>query len=166
MQEQTSASRKPPRGLQRLLWRAPIWLYKLHLGGLLGQRFLLLTHTGRKSGKPRQAVIEIDDYDPQTNSYLIASGFGRQSDWYRNIRKTPQVMIQVGNRQMAARAEPLSPEQSGEAMVTYAHKHPTAARNLAKMIGLDVDGSDESYRAAARDHVPFVRLHVLSNAEG
>jgi len=152
--------RKPPRGFQRLLWRAPIWLYKLHLGGLLGKRFLLMAHTGRKSGQPRQAVLEIDDYDAETNSYLTASGFGRKSDWYQNILKTPEVTIQVGNRKMAAVAEPLSPEASGEAMVKYAREHPKAAKNLSKMIGLDVDGSEEGYRAAAREHVPFVWLHV------
>ncbi len=155
-----SKQRKPPRGLQRLLWRAPIWLYKLGLGRLLGKRFLLLTHTGRKSGLPRQAVVEIDDYDPESNSYLVASGFGQRSDWYRNILETPEVTIQVGNTRLAARAEPLSPEQSGEAMVAYARKYPTAARNLTKLIGFEVDGSEDSYRAVARDHVPFVRLHV------
>lgn len=32
--------RRPPRGFQRLLWRAPIWLYRLGLGWLLGHRFL------------------------------------------------------------------------------------------------------------------------------
>jgi len=120
----------------------------------------LLTHTGRKTGLPRQAVVEIDDYDPQTNTYLIASGFGKKADWYQNISKTPEVTIQVGNKKMSAVAELLSPEESGEAMVQYARKHPVAARNLAKVLGLEVDGSEESYRAAARDHVPFVRLHV------
>ena len=38
---------RPPRTrLRRALFRAPIWLYRLGLGGLLGGRFLLLTHTG------------------------------------------------------------------------------------------------------------------------
>ena len=48
---------RPPRTrLRRALFRAPIWLYRLGLGGLLGGRFLLLTHTGRTSGRPRQVV--------------------------------------------------------------------------------------------------------------
>ncbi len=42
----------PPRGLARIGFRIPIILYRLGLGGLLGTRFLLLTHTGRKSGLP------------------------------------------------------------------------------------------------------------------
>ena len=37
------AGRKPPTGLERLLWRAPIWLYRLHLGWLMGERFYCCT---------------------------------------------------------------------------------------------------------------------------
>ncbi|RME81456.1 MAG: nitroreductase family deazaflavin-dependent oxidoreductase [Caldilineae bacterium] len=157
---QTKGPRRPPRGLQRWLWRAPIWLYRLGLGGLLGRRFLLLTHTGRKTGLPRQAVVEIADYDETTNTYTIASGFGRRSDWYRNLQKTPQATIQVGNRKMSVLAELLSPEESGEAMVRYARRHPAAARSLARVLGLEVDGTEEGYRRVAREHIPFVRLHV------
>jgi hypothetical protein len=52
-----------PTGLSRLLWRAPIWLYRLGLGGLLGSHFVLLNHVGRKSGQPRQTVLEVVDRD-------------------------------------------------------------------------------------------------------
>jgi len=33
-----------PRGLARLAFRLPIWLYHLRLGWLLGDRLLMLTH--------------------------------------------------------------------------------------------------------------------------
>ncbi|MBE3142614.1 MAG: hypothetical protein IMZ61_01640 [Planctomycetes bacterium] len=46
-----------PRGLLRLSLRLPILLYKAHLGWVLGDRFLMLTHTGRKSGKPYQEIL-------------------------------------------------------------------------------------------------------------
>jgi hypothetical protein len=37
----------------RLAMRAPIGLYRVGLGGLLGTRFLLLEHVGRSSGPAR-----------------------------------------------------------------------------------------------------------------
>jgi hypothetical protein len=37
--------------------RPPIWLYRLQLGWLLGERLLLLMHTGQSSGLLQQAVI-------------------------------------------------------------------------------------------------------------
>lgn len=46
-----------PHGLARLLFRLPIWLFRLHLGWLAGHCFLLLTHSGRQSGLPRQTVL-------------------------------------------------------------------------------------------------------------
>lgn len=151
-----STGRKPPSGFQRLLWRAPIWLYRVGLGGLLGGRFLLLTHTGRKSGQPRQAVVEVAGFDPTTKTYTVASGFGAKSDWYRNVCTTPSVTIQVGSHRMQATAHPLSPAESGAAMVDYAHRHPSAARSLFKVIGHQVDGSDKTYRQVAEKYIPFV----------
>ena len=37
----------------------PIYLYRLDLGRLLGHRFLLLVHRGRKSGLLRETVLEV-----------------------------------------------------------------------------------------------------------
>jgi hypothetical protein len=48
----------------------------------------------------------------------------------------------------------------GPAMVDYAHRYPSLARALAKVIGHQVDGSDETYRRIAEQHIPFVEFHV------
>ena len=157
----SQVGRKPPTGLQRLLWRVPIWLFRAGFGWLFGKRLMLLTHTGRKSGQPRQAVVEVAGFDPATNSYTVASGFGFKSDWYRNVCATPGVTIQVGNRRMQAESHPLSPAESGTAMVEYAHRNPSLARGLAKVIGHQVDGTDETYRQIAEQHIPFVEFRVL-----
>lgn len=66
----------PQTRLRRTLFRAPILLYRLGLGGLLGSRFTLLTHTGRSSGRPRQVVLEVVGRHQASGGYLVASGFG------------------------------------------------------------------------------------------
>ncbi len=156
----------PPTGWRKHLWRAPIYLYHLGLGPVMGKKFLLLNHIGRKSGKVRQAVLEIDRYDPDTDTYIVASGFGKKSDWYRNLKKTPEVTIQVGNKKLRARADLLSPEQSGEEMLRYAQHHRKAALNLISLIGLEVETPDdpEEWRTIGREHIPFVALHVRGPA--
>ncbi len=153
-----------PTGWRRYVWRAPIYLYRIGLGPLLGKRFLLLTHTGRKSGLPRQAVIEIVRYDPEEEVYYVASGFGATSDWYRNLQAHPQATIQIGNKTYPVRARFLSPEESGEEMVRYAHQHPRAALELARLIGLKIEDpeDDEEWRTMGREFVPFVALQVVS----
>lgn len=153
----TPTERKPVTGLKKFFFRAPLFLYRVGLGGLLGQRFLLLNHIGRKSGKPRQSVLEVVNYNKTTDTYTIASGFGKKSDWYLNILAHPQVEIQVGWRKLAVTAVPLSPEASGQAMVDYARRYPVAAKNLGKLIGYNVS-TEEEYRAVGRDLIPFIAL--------
>lgn len=153
----TPTERKPVTGLKKFFFRAPLFLYRVGLGGLLGQRFLLLNHIGRKSGKPRQSVLEVVNYNKTTDTYIIASGFGKKSDWYLNILAHPQVEIQVGWRELTVTAVPLSPEASGQAMVDYARRYPVAAKNLGKLIGYNVS-TEEEYRAVGRDLIPFIAL--------
>lgn len=148
----------PPTGLSRLFWRAPIWLYRLGLGGILGKRFLLLIHTGRKSGLTRQTVLEVVNYDPPTETYIVAAGFGTRSDWCQNIIKTPQAMIQVGRNQTAVTARQLLPEAAGQALVDYAQRNPQAAKGLMRLCGYRVDGSERDYYLLGRDVIPFFAL--------
>jgi deazaflavin-dependent oxidoreductase (nitroreductase family) len=148
---------QPPRGLSRLLFRAPIYLYRIGLGWLLGGRFLLLNHVGRKSGLPRQAVVEVVRHDEASDTYVIASGFGERSQWFQNLMERPQVTIQVGRRKLAVTAERLSREAAGDEMVDYARRHAGAARNLARFMGFEVDGSEGDYRALGEE-VPMLAL--------
>lgn len=151
-----AATSNPPQGFSRLMYRAPIWLYRAHLGFLLGQRFLLLSHVGRKSGKPRQAVLEVANYLPEKDTYIVASGFGFKSDWYLNLNVHPDVTIQIGRRHMAVKANLLSAEESGEQMADYYRRHPTAARNLSRLLGHEVADNEEAYRQVGEAFIPFV----------
>jgi deazaflavin-dependent oxidoreductase (nitroreductase family) len=146
---------RPPRGLSRIFFRLPILLFRIGLGWLLGEHFLLLTHTGRRTGLPRQAVLEVVRHDPATDTYFVASGWGEKSDWFRNIQKTPEVEIQVGRRRLRAVAERLPLEEAEGELLDYARRHPTAIRSLARMIGYRISGSEEEIRALAR-RIPIV----------
>ncbi|MEZ4656106.1 MAG: nitroreductase family deazaflavin-dependent oxidoreductase [Caldilineaceae bacterium] len=148
----------PPRGLLRWLLRTPIWLFRWRLGWLLGHRFLLLTHTGRKSGQPRQTVLEVVQYDKMTNTFIIASGWGEQADWLRNIQKNPDVQVQSGGQRLRATAERLTLDQAAVAVRDYANHNPIAFRKLAaRMIGQPLSDTDADYRTLAQA-APFVLL--------
>ncbi|GAB3498171.1 nitroreductase family deazaflavin-dependent oxidoreductase [Amycolatopsis cihanbeyliensis] len=147
---------QPPKGLSRLLYRLPIHLYRAGFGWLFGQRLMMLTHVGRVSGKPRNIVIEVVEHAAD-GSYLAASGFGTKADWYRNVRKRPDVTIHIGRRMIPVTAEQLSTEEGGDLMARYAARHPRAARKLCRLMGFAVDGSAEDYRTVGRE-VPFLRF--------
>lgn len=152
---------RPPKGLLHVLLRLPILLYRINLGWLLGQRFLMLTHTGRKSGKTYQTVVEVVDHDKESGTFTIASGWGEKADWYRNILKTPDVIVQVGRNQFKARAVPLSVEEAQERLFVYAQRHPVAFRELSNfMMGEHLEVSREDCLKMA-EHIPLITLHPI-----
>jgi len=149
---------QPPKGLLRLMLRLPIWLYRLQLGWLLGNRFLLLTHVGRKTGLPHQTVVEVVSHNSTKDRYVIASGWGEKSDWFRNIKKTPSVSVEVGGRSFQAHATILSVAEAEEELLDYAHKHPAAFRELAKFtIGEHLEATRQDCNKLAQS-IPLVSL--------
>ncbi|MCC6453886.1 MAG: nitroreductase family deazaflavin-dependent oxidoreductase [Caldilineaceae bacterium] len=149
----------PPSGILRWFLRAPIQLYRLGLGSVLGGRFLLLNHTGRKSGQAHQAVVEVVAHDRATDTYYIASGWGYKANWYKNLLASPTVTIQVGRRKLSVRAETLSPEAGAQILLNYRVRHPFAARELSRLIGLDIySGPPEKLDEVVRESLPMIAL--------
>ncbi|MGA7194928.1 MAG: nitroreductase family deazaflavin-dependent oxidoreductase [Anaerolineales bacterium] len=122
-----------PHGLLRFGLRVPIWLYRFHIGWLLGNRFLLLTHIGRKSGLPRQTVIEVVKHDADSDRFFVVSGWGNQSDWYQNIHKNPDVIISVGARKLQVRAEDISLPEAVDILEEYTRRYPMAFKELTRL---------------------------------
>ena len=142
----------------RWIFRFPIVLYRLHLGLILGERFLMLTHTGRKSGKRRHVIVEVVDHDEATDTFHIVSGWGEKSDWFQNIQKNSETEVDVGNRHFATLAKRLSMDEAQKHMETYARKHPFAFRQLSGiMLGEHLDPTAENLRKLA-EKIPMVAL--------
>lgn len=139
------------------MFRLPITLYRLRMGWLLGHRFVLVHHRGRRSGRWHQTVLEVVDYDRATAACTIAAGFGTASDWYRNLLQTPQTQVQIGNHQRSVTAVPLTADEGGALMARYAPRHPRLAPRLCRIMGFEVDGSDQDYREVGA-RIPFLRL--------
>lgn len=151
---------RPPRGLARLDFRLPIWLYRLGLGGLLSKRFLLLIHTGRKSGLKRQNVLEVVRYDEENETFTVAAGFGTTSDWYRNLQHNPRVQVQCGTRQWDMTATFLSPAEAAEELLDYYHRHPLALQELARVMDYRLQDDEADVRALG-ELLSMVRLRPV-----
>jgi deazaflavin-dependent oxidoreductase (nitroreductase family) len=150
---------RPPGKALRFGLRLPIWLYRLRLGGLLGNRFLMLTHIGRKSGLAHQTVIEVVRYDKEKDTYYVVSGWGEKSDWYQNIHKVPHVTIHVGGRKFQAAAEFIPLEKACRIMEEYAREHSLAFSELSGLfLGKRMKpDSDAPQRIAEK--MPMVAFH-------
>ncbi|RBQ16085.1 nitroreductase family deazaflavin-dependent oxidoreductase [Spongiactinospora rosea] len=159
------ATPAPPTGLRRLAFRLPVLLFRAGLGGLFGGRLMLLTHIGRVSGKPRQVVIEAIEHDPATGAHIGPSGYGIRSDWYRNVVRTPEVVVRLGARPRPMTAEPLSPEEGVRLMARYGSRHPRLAGRLARFMGFEVDGGPADFEEVGR-RIAFVRFVPRRPSEG
>jgi deazaflavin-dependent oxidoreductase (nitroreductase family) len=151
-------ARQKPSGFLRWALRAPIALYRLRLGWLLTGHFLMLVTTGRKTGQPRYAVIEVVRHDKASGVYIIAAGWGSKSDWYQNILKTPRVRVEVGLRRFEARAVPLPEEEARWEIEDYARRFPLPFRQLSKtLLGEAMTGTPEECARLAQI-APLVAL--------
>lgn len=150
--------RPPPRRLVRGLMRLPIWMYRLRLGWALGHRFLMLTHTGRRSGLQRRAVLEVVCHDATSGTYVVASGWGARSDWFQNILKTPRVQVDVAGRHWDGIATQLGPPEAELALRDYARRHPWAFRELAGIIFGNRFRADQVDYAGLAQALPLVVL--------
>ncbi len=103
--------------------RALTLLSKLHVvlyrvsGGRLGGRFrktapvLLLTTTGRKSGKQRTTPLL---YLEEAGQYVVVASVGgapKHPAWYLNLLGNPAATIQIGSRRLAVTATTASPQE-------------------------------------------------------
>lgn len=160
MSAQKSLVSKPPSGALRLLMRLPVAFYRLRLGWLLGQRFVLLEHIGRKSGQARKTVVEIIGHDRASDTYYIASGWGKRANWYQNLLATPAITIQVGRRRLNVRAETLTPEEGAHILLDYRQKHPLATRELSRVLtGANLaKASPEELARVVQASLPIVAL--------
>ncbi len=93
----------PPSDAITQLLDLPLYWYRLGWGPVLNWLpLLILTTKGRDSGGARHAVVE---YRRHGSKYYIVSGWGDNTDWYRNIEVHPQVTIQHGAHIYSARAQ-------------------------------------------------------------
>jgi deazaflavin-dependent oxidoreductase (nitroreductase family) len=98
-------------------------------GGAVGSRVggmpvLLLTTTGRKSGRQRTTpLLYMED---GVNVIIVASNSGDDRDpgWWRNLRARPEATIQIKRAQRDIRAEQASVEEKDRLWPKLVERYP------------------------------------------
>ena len=148
-----------PRPWTRWMLRQPVRLYDWHAGWVLGRRFLLLTHVGRRSGRRYRTALEVIGTHPGTGEILVMSGFGRTADWFRNVLATPPAELEIGRERFVPVARELPEDEAVAAFAAYEQRNrwmaPIMNRVLTRMLGWPYDGSDEARRKTVHE-LPIV----------
>ncbi|MCB0101762.1 MAG: nitroreductase family deazaflavin-dependent oxidoreductase [Anaerolineales bacterium] len=135
-----------PNAFLKFFYKAPLIMHKIGLGGwekLIGAEWMLITTTGRKSGKRRETMVDVMDYDKTTDTYYIEAAYGIHADWYKNIQVNPVFEAQVGRRKFKARARILAEKDTGEVLVQFFRRKPAYTRSVMAMVGMKFEGEDE-----------------------
>jgi deazaflavin-dependent oxidoreductase (nitroreductase family) len=123
-----------PHNLLRLAFRLPLFIYRCRLGWLLGHRFLLLTHRGRKSGAIHETMLEVLHYDPATCESIVFSGMGTRADWYRNIAAHPALAVRTGRQRYTPSHRVLTRQEVAAVGARFAREHPWEIRLIAPVL--------------------------------
>ena len=147
--------RQKPSGLFKYILKAPQWLFRLKLGFLMGDRFVMITHVGRKSGKSYRTPLEVVVHDTESEEYFVCSGTGPNADWYRNISASPASEIQVRNTTWVPEQRMLEPAEAAARFAEYEQAHANTAVKLLNSMGQSYDGTDAD-RVRMMANIPMV----------
>ena len=152
------------RRLLRWLLKAPVVLYDARAGWLLGHRFLLLRHHGRRSHRLYSTVLEVVAWRPATREVVVMSGFGHRSQWYRNVLAGQAVEVQVARLRFVPAVRPLDVDEAVGVLADYERRNrlavPLVRAVLSKLAGFRYEGSDAARRRLV-DNLPLVAFRPL-----
>ena len=114
-------------GVLRVFSRVHMAVYR-RTGGIIGgrifgNRMLLLTTTGRKTGQPRTTPV---GYLTDGDALIIvggAAGAAKHPDWWLNLQSHPEAQVQVGRRKLRVSATRALPEEQQRLLAHYPAQH-------------------------------------------
>lgn len=150
----------PPGGLVRVLLKAPVWLFRAHLGLLLGHRVLVLVHVGRRTGRERRTALEVVRYDSVSREAVVVAGWGAKTQWLHNVEAGLAREVWIGRDRFVPTYRRLS-EAEAEAVLDQYEEHSGVPKRVVRagfswLLGWRYDGS-----AAAR-HRAVAQLPMLA----
>ncbi|MGB7586712.1 MAG: nitroreductase family deazaflavin-dependent oxidoreductase [Terriglobales bacterium] len=155
-----------------MLWhffRAPIYFYRWRLGWLFGKRLLLLTHTGRRTGRRRQTVLEIVEYRRDGPEVVVVNGFGPDCDWLRNIEAKGGEEVAVGSQHFLAWHRFLGEEEAIRVIEGYERRNrfmaPIIRAGFTWLLGWPYDGGENDRRRLV-SQLPLLAFRPRSSGSG
>jgi deazaflavin-dependent oxidoreductase (nitroreductase family) len=127
-----------------------------------------LDHIGRNSGSHHQTVLEVIHYDISSGTAVVMSGWGRRSDWYRNIQSAGRTKVTIGRETMNVNSRNLQDPEAVKVLADYERRNrlitPIVRRVLSQLAGFKYDGT-ESSRLALVQQLPLVEFTPSSSTD-
>jgi hypothetical protein len=110
--------------------------------------------------QPHDSAAMVLAEDPTTEEVVICSVWGLRTDWVRNLRANPPLLVRIGRQSYVPQHRFLTDEEAFAVGVTFRRRHPGRLRMVKLAFGVDLR-SDDTLREFVRTR-PFVALRPLS----
>jgi deazaflavin-dependent oxidoreductase (nitroreductase family) len=158
-----------PGPILRRALRLPARLYDIGAGRLLGHRFLLLTHRGRRSGQLHRTVLEVVRLEPAKREATVMSGFGPQANWRLNVLAGGAAEVQIAGLRFEPAIRPLERDEAMLMVEDYECRNriasPVVRAVLSRLAGFRYDGTPES-RHRLVEAPPLIAFRPKSETDG
>ena len=135
-----------------------VWLLRSPLHGMLSQSTMLMTYTGRKSGKAYSTPMNYVRIREAGAEVLLTTSY-RQRTWWRNLRGGAPVVVRVQGKDLKSQAEAIEDEPKvAEELGRFLQHVPSWAKYY--QVKLDPDGKPNAadVAVAAKTRV-IIRTH-------
>jgi deazaflavin-dependent oxidoreductase (nitroreductase family) len=138
-------------------------LYAVGLGPVIGRFIVLLSTTGRKSGRKRVTPLQ---YEKIGADYYLGAARGVKADWVCNIQADPQVELRVGAKHFIGTAEVVTdPSRFADFIEVRLERHPhLIGLIMEKAHGLPKHPSREQLEEMAKTEA-FVIVHPIEKPQ-
>lgn len=151
----------PPGGVLRWLQSLPAYLYRARLGFLLGHRFLVLVHDGRRTGRRYETPLEVVQYDRSRREATVVAGWGRKTAWLHNVEAGLAREVWIGRERYVPVVRRLDLEEAVVVLERYERRSGLPRRLvwavLSRLLGWRYDGTPAARRRAA-EQLPMEAL--------
>ena len=128
------------------------WVLRSPFHGMLSNGIMLITVTGRKTGK--KYTTPVGYYEEGGYLWVITS---RDRTWWKNLRGGAEVGLLLKRKPVIARAELQLDEKAVEVrMVEYLHHVPMAAKQMGVRVESGIPNAEDIARTA-KDRL-FIRI--------
>ena len=148
-----------PGPIFKRLFKTPIFFYRIGLP-IFSSFVLVLTTTGRKSGKQRYTPLEYQR-ENSTGYPVIMAGWGGKTDWKHNIMANPHVHVQIGHECFDAFAEPLNDAEIITRLTEAMRINPNSRKIWSRWAGESVSLEDPASIERAVKYFPCFRLKPI-----
>jgi deazaflavin-dependent oxidoreductase (nitroreductase family) len=153
-----------PGPIFKWLFKTPIFFFRIGLP-FFPSFVLLLTTTGRMSGKQRYTPLEYQR-EQSTGYPVIMAGWGGKTDWRKNIEANPRVQVQIGRDQFAAIAEPLEESEIKARLTEALQINPSSTKIWSRWAGESVSLAVPGSIGRAVEYFPCYRLKPVDDQIG